>query len=50
MTKRYVFDQVGDEKHKNDSVIGCIRNGNECACIDCGAKCQYEGAARWEVA
>ncbi len=46
---KFIFDVVG-EPHKNDPVIGCIQNGEDCACIDCAAHCKYRDYVRWEVA
>lgn len=48
---KFIFDQVDDEVHPNDPVIGCTI-GEKSMCIDCGksGNCRCEGAARREVA
>ena len=48
---KFVFDQMDENQHPNDQVIGCSL-GEKSMCLDCGksGKCRYEGAARREVA
>jgi hypothetical protein len=48
---KFIFDQIDDEGHPNDPVIGCLI-GERSMCLQCGKHntCRYEGAARKEVA
>jgi hypothetical protein len=48
---KFIFDEEADP-HKNDTVIGCIQEGQCAECVMCGISesCRYSGMYRWEVA